>query len=120
MKKVVYGVYGTREEVIGAIHDLEAKGFDGKDITLLAEKEETLDFARYHKDLKLKVPEDSPEDDTIIDKVLKIFYDAGNLRLEDNLADAGLKEADADRYVSSVQNGGILVLLDKGKKIGGI
>ncbi|PLT35409.1 general stress protein [Bacillus sp. V5-8f] len=113
MKKEVYGVYKTREAVIAAIHDLEARGLEDEDITLLAEKEETLHFARHNEDLNLKIAIDSPEDDTIIDKVLKIFYDAGNLRPEDNLLEAGLSHEDAEKYANVVKNDGILILLER-------
>jgi hypothetical protein len=117
MVKAVHGVYKTRIDAMQAIHELEANGFNGQNITILAEKEDTLDFARHLDEVNLKTAKDSPEDDTFIDKVLKVFYDAGNLRLESNLLEAGLSEIDAAAYLSDVEQGKVLILLDQNSSI---
>ena len=48
MNKTVYGVYESNAEVIQAINALKAKGFEGDDITVVADKEETLDFTNLN------------------------------------------------------------------------
>lgn len=115
MEKTVYGVFDSSPEVIQAINALKAKGYDGDDITVIADKEETLEFADYNDTADVNTVTNTPEDESFMDKVMRFFTNEGTYGLEDRLSAAGLTDSETAAYVSDVEDGKILVLLDSDK-----
>lgn len=115
MNKTVYGVYESNAEVIQAINGLKAKGFEGEDITVVADKEETLDFTNRHRETDVHTITNVSTDDTFMDKVARFFMPDENANLSTKLADAGLSNSEAAEYVYDVERGKVLVLVEEGK-----
>ncbi|MGE6375649.1 YsnF/AvaK domain-containing protein [Peribacillus muralis] len=115
MNKTVYGVYETNAEVIQAINALKAKGFEGDDITVVADKEETLDFMYHQRETDVHTITNVSSDESFMDKVARFFMPDETADLSTRLANAGLSNSDAAENVFDVENGKVLVLVEEGK-----
>ncbi|MFJ7753345.1 YsnF/AvaK domain-containing protein [Peribacillus muralis] len=115
MNKTVYGVYETNAEVIQAINALKAKGFEGDDITVVADKEETLDFMNHQRETDVHTITNVSSDESFMDKVARFFMPDETADLSTKLANAGLSNSDAAEHVFDVENGKVLVLVEEGK-----
>ncbi|MFJ7744316.1 YsnF/AvaK domain-containing protein [Peribacillus sp. NPDC097295] len=115
MNKTVYGVYESNADVISAINALKAKGFEGEDITVVADKEETLDFTNGQRETDVHTITNVTTEDTFMDKVARFFMPDENANLSTRLADAGLSNSEAAEYVYDVERGKMLVLVKEGK-----
>ncbi|CAH0129173.1 Stress response protein YsnF [Peribacillus sp. Bi96] len=113
MNKTIYGVYESNAEVIQAIDALKAKGFEGDDITVVADKEETLDFANHQRETDVHTMTNVPNDESFMDKVARFFMPDDTADLSTRLANAGLSNSDAAEHVFDVENGKVLVLVDE-------
>ncbi|MES9736093.1 YsnF/AvaK domain-containing protein [Peribacillus frigoritolerans] len=115
MNKTVYGVYESNAEVIQAINALKAKGFEGDDITVVADKEETLDFTNHQRETDVHTMTNVPNDESFMDKVARFFMPEDTADLSTRLANAGLSNSDAAEHVFDVENGKVLVLVEEGE-----
>ncbi|MDQ0220111.1 hypothetical protein ELQ35_20395 [Peribacillus cavernae] len=115
MEKTMYGVFDSTSEVIQAIQALKAKGFEGEDITVIADKVETLNLADYKKTAGVNTVTNTPEDDGFMDKVMRFFMNEGTYGLEDRLHASGFSDSETAAYVNNVEEGKILILLDSDK-----
>ncbi|MGE7120082.1 YsnF/AvaK domain-containing protein [Peribacillus sp. NPDC046944] len=115
MNKTVYGVYESNAEVIQAINALKAKGYEGEDITVVADKEETLDFTNQQRETDVHTITNASHDDSFMDKVARFFMPDEHANLSTKLADAGLSNSEAAEYVYDVERGKVLVLVEEGK-----
>ncbi|WP_409299921.1 YsnF/AvaK domain-containing protein [Peribacillus sp. SCS-155] len=114
MDKHVYGVYDSGSKAIIAIQELKSKGYDGNDITLVADREERFDFGDFTTLNVDTITAEHDNDETFMDKVARFFsVDSGSVDLHDTLSTAGLPSTEADRYVADVEQGKILVLVDE-------
>jgi uncharacterized protein (TIGR02271 family) len=113
MNKTVYGVYESNAEVIQAINALKAKGFEGDDITVVADKEETLDFTNRQRETDVHTMTNIPNDESFMDKVARFFMPDDTADLSTRLANAGLSNSEAAEHVFDVENGKVLVLVDE-------
>ncbi|TKH05058.1 YsnF/AvaK domain-containing protein [Peribacillus simplex] len=115
MNKTVYGVYESNAEVIQAINALKAKGFEGDDITVVADKEETLDFTTHKRETDVHTMTNVPNDESFLDKVARFFMPEDTADLSTRLANAGLSNSEAAEHVFDVENGKVLVLVEEGE-----
>ncbi|MDM5211393.1 YsnF/AvaK domain-containing protein [Peribacillus sp. NJ4] len=115
MNKTVYGVYESNAEVIQAINALKAKGFEGDDITVVADKEETLDFTNQQRETDVHTMTNVPNDESFMDKVARFLMPEDTADLSTRLANAGLSNSEAAEYVFDVENGKVLVLVEEGE-----
>lgn len=117
MNKTVYGVYESNVEVIAAINELKAKGFEGDDITVVADKEETLAFTTHQRetDVDVNTITNETNEDSFMDKVARFFMPDENANLSTRLADAGLSSSEAAEHVYDVERGKILILIEEDK-----
>ncbi|WP_158555870.1 YsnF/AvaK domain-containing protein [Peribacillus glennii] len=116
MEKTVYGVFDSTPEVIQAINALKAKGYEGDDITVIADNEDKLEFAEYTDTRDVNTVTNTQEDESFMDKVMRFFMNEGTYGLEDRLSAAGLSDSETAAYVNDVEDGKILVLLDAEKE----
>jgi len=118
MNKTVYGVYTQSAEVIQAINSLKAKGYEGSDITVIAENANKLDLmGNYMIDKDVKTV--SNDEDSFMDKVAKFFtLDTNNPVEETMRTDYGFTSEESARYAEEVNNGKILVLVDQDVQLG--
>ncbi|MGE7766540.1 general stress protein [Peribacillus sp. NPDC096540] len=115
MNKTVYGVYESNAEVIQAIHALKAKGFEGDDILVVADKEETLDFTNHQEETDVHTMTNVPNDESFMDKVARFFMPDDTADLSTRLANAGLSNSEAAEHVYDVEHGKVLVLVEEGE-----
>ena len=115
MNKTVYGVYESNAEVIQAINALKAKGYEGEDITVVADKEATLDFMNQQRETDVHTITNASHDESFMDKVARFFMPDENANLSTRLADAGLSNSEAAEYVYDVERGKVLILVEEGK-----
>jgi stress response protein YsnF len=101
--------------VIQAINALKAKGFEGDDITVVADKEETLDFTNHQRETDVHTMTNVPNDESFMDKVARFFMPEDTADLSTRLANAGLSNSDAAEHVFDVENGKVLVLVEEGE-----
>lgn len=118
MNKTVYGVYTQSAEVVQAINSLKAKGYDGSDITVIADNANRLDLmGNYMIDKDVKTV--SNDEDSFMDKVAKFFtLDTNNPVEETMRTDYGFTSEESARYAEEVNNGKILVLVDQDAQLG--
>ena len=117
MSKTVYGVYTETVEVIQAINSLKAKGYDGSDITVLADNADKLDLLdNYTLDRDVKTV--SNDGDSFVDKVVKFFTLDTNNPVEETLrTDYGFTSEESAQYAEDVNNGKVLVLIDQAANV---
>ncbi|MFE0505513.1 YsnF/AvaK domain-containing protein [Peribacillus butanolivorans] len=115
MNKTVYGVYESNAEVIQAINALKAKGFEGDDILVVADKEETLDFTNHQRETDVHTMTNVPNDESFMDKVARFFMPDDTADLSTRLADAGLSNSEAAEHVYDIEQGKVLVLVEEGE-----
>ncbi|MFS0780440.1 general stress protein [Bacillus sp. 1P06AnD] len=112
MAKKVYGVYETGSEVKQVIRALTVQGVEEDDITVIADREETLAF-RHYQQSGVETITNSEENETFMDKVIHFFTDDESSAINDCLEDYGFTKEERDLYLRDVQHGKILVLVDE-------
>lgn len=119
MNKTVYGVYTESVEVVQAINSLKAKGYEGSDITVVADNADKLGIMdNYTLDSDVKTV--SNNDESFMDKVAKFFTMETNNPVEETLrTDYGFTHEESARYAEDVNNGKVLVLVDQDSLLGG-
>lgn len=118
MNKTVYGVYTESVEVVQAINSLKAKGYEGSDITVMADKADKLDMMdTYTLDKDVKTVANN--EDSFMDKVAKFFTLDTNNPVEETLrTDYGFTSEESARYAEEVNNGKVLVLINQDANLG--
>ena len=113
MNKKVYGVYTRSAEVVQVINSLKAKGYDGSDITVVADNADKLNpMGNQTRDKEVKTI--SNGEDSFMDKVAKFFAMDTNNPVEEKMrTDYGFTSEESARYAEEVNNGRILVLIDQ-------
>ncbi|MGN1400196.1 MAG: general stress protein [Bacillus sp. (in: firmicutes)] len=111
MEKTVYGVYDDGASVMRAIEVLETKGYEEKNITIIADSKERLrPIAKSdHNHVKTIAEKDAKK--SLADKLLNFFYDKSP-DISEHLERQGLSKNEASAYMKDIHNGKILVLLD--------
>ena len=113
MNKKVYGVYTRSAEVVQVINSLKAKGYDGSDITVVADNADKLN-PMGNQTIDKEVKTISNGEDSFMDKVAKFFAMDTNNPVEEKMrTDYGFTSEESARYAEEVNNGRILVLIDQ-------
>lgn len=115
METKVYGVF-QQNEAIQEIEALQAKGYKGKEITVLASSEEELERLDTKELEHVKTFSDE-DDESLVDKVARIFLNIGKEDLTDKLAGAGLSDMEVHAYMKEINDGKIVVLVNQGSHI---
>ncbi len=118
MNKTVYGVYTRSAEVVQVINSLKAKGYDGSDITVVADNADKLN-PMGNQTIDKEVKTISNGEDSFMDKVAKFFAMDTNNPVEETMrTDYGFTSEESARYAEEVNNGRILVLIDQDTLLG--
>jgi len=115
METKVYGVF-HQNEAVQEIQALQAKGYKGKEITVLASSEEELERLDTKELEHVKTFSDE-DDESLVDKVARIFLNIGKEDLTDKLADAGLSDTEVHAYMKEINEGKVIVLVNEGSHI---
>lgn len=115
METKVYGVF-HQNEAIQEIQALQAKGYKGKEITVLAKSEEELERLGENGLEHVKTFSDE-DDESLVDKVARIFMNIGKEDLTDKLAGAGLSDTEAHAYMKEINEGKVVVLVNEGSHL---
>jgi Heat induced stress protein YflT len=101
MNQTVYGIFPSSDEVIQAIRLLKQKGYRAEDITLIANKKESLDFTDdYASDNVNTLTNEEP---TFMEKVSHFF--------KAESTSVGMSDAEVTYYAEEIEQGNILVLV---------
>ncbi|MFE4896924.1 general stress protein [Peribacillus butanolivorans] len=112
MGTTLYGVFDSNPEVIKEIQTLKVKGVRDEEITVIADKEEDLNFADEKQQSDVDVITNSDKD-SFIEKVRHFFLNEGSKDMRNRLGDLGLADSVATAYINEVQAGKFLILLDE-------
>ena len=117
MRKKVYGIFDSHLEVVSAINVLKAKGYNGNEILVVADKEDKLDFITNNPTTDVNVVKDEYRDESFMKKI-KNFFTGEDDSLTERLVSMGLTDRDATDYSGNVKAGKILVLIEEKSNIG--
>ncbi|MFD6440821.1 general stress protein, partial [Peribacillus sp. NPDC060186] len=112
MGTTLYGVFDSNPEVIKEIQTLKVKGVRDEEITVIADKEEDLNFADEKQQSDVDVITNSDKD-SFIEKVRHFFLNEGSRDMRSRLGDLGLADSVVTAYINEVEAGKFLILLDE-------
>lgn len=104
--KKFIGTFHTEEETIRKIQELKSQGYDAEDIYAVARDEHDISMVRGRTDVDVQAAEGS-----WIDRFMAFL--SGEEPVRGALRNMGLTEAECDRYYNEIDNGAILLYVDK-------
>ncbi|KOF11968.1 hypothetical protein AC739_00160 [Planococcus glaciei] len=107
------GVYDVQAEVLSQVNELKAQGYSEDDIYVIARDNDQLNMIRRQTDVNLDTQgsTDHQQDEGFMGKFVNFLSGDDNTRSAfDNM---GLDPADRDAYYHQVENGKILLYVDK-------
>ncbi len=116
MSKSVYGIYESSPLAVKAIRELESKGYEGHDIIVVADKEDSLDLRESTAGDNVRLVSEGSGDESFLDKVIRFFSGESEQpnTLEDKLTDYGVSRSDTAVYAKDIEKGHIVVLVEQG------
>ncbi|MBA9028552.1 general stress protein [Peribacillus huizhouensis] len=119
MRRKVYGILNSDEEVVKAINELKSKGYAGNEILVVADKEDQLNFVTNNLTTDVNVVADEHRGKSWMAKVKNFFIgEDEDDSLTEQLVTLGLTDRDAADYSVNVKAGEILVLIEENNDIG--
>ncbi|WP_434400134.1 YsnF/AvaK domain-containing protein [Planococcus sp. 11815] len=100
------GTFDTETEVLKKIEDMKAQGSREEDMYVMARNEDQISMVRGRTDVDYKSSEGN-----WMDKFMGFL--SGNEPTREAFSNMGVDEAEADRYYNEVQNGKILLFVDR-------
>lgn len=120
MANIVVGAFTTESEAAAAVHDLEIKGYDAENVTMLMNRpasKKLEEHTNVHVEDSLYNRDAS---ETFWDKIKRGFLqDVGpndTLTPFDMLVSYGLSEEQAEEYAHVLETGNIIVIASEGKR----
>lgn len=118
MAKIIVGTYHSKEEAIKAITIFELTGHESKNIIVLTNRENAKTL-----NIKITVKTDAPdnkEEPSFTNKFKNFFTRKNDFELDtvEKLVDYGLTHADAEKCLTEVKAGKIVVLADDKLRMG--
>ncbi|KSU84505.1 conserved domain-containing protein [Fictibacillus enclensis] len=122
MSKQVIGVYDSEEAVVTAVQQLQNKGYDTDDISVVTNHERSHDNIEMRTGAEVdNLAELNKEEETLFDKIKNAFTDdeprRDNTNLGERLEDLGLPSSTASSYATDVEAGKILLVVDSDRDI---
>lgn len=104
--KTFIGVYHSESEVIAEINNLKTQGFTENDIYVIAKDKDDISMVRGRTNADVQTTEGS-----WMDRFMAFM--SGEEPVRGAFRHMGLSDAEADRYYTEVENGGILLYVDR-------
>ena len=101
------GIYLSEDEVVQQIQLLLLEGYDESDIYVVGKNEEDISMVRGRTD----VDTETTDDENWFDRF--ITFISGEEPVKDALEKSGIPEADRNQFYRDIENGGILLYVDK-------
>ncbi|MDM5198211.1 YsnF/AvaK domain-containing protein [Fictibacillus enclensis] len=122
MSKQVIGVYDSEEAVVTAVQQLQNKGYDTDDISVVTNHERNHDSIEMRTGAEVdNLAELNKQEQTLFDKIKNAFTDdeprRDNTNLGERLEDLGLPSSTASSYATDVEAGKILLVVDSDRDI---
>ncbi|SDM51435.1 conserved domain-containing protein [Fictibacillus solisalsi] len=122
MSKQVIGVYDSEEAVVTAVQQLQNKGYDTDDISVVTNHERNHDAIEMRTGAEVdNLAELNKQEETLFDKIKNAFTDdeprRDNTNLGERLEDLGLPRSTASSYATDVEAGKILLVVDSDGEI---
>lgn len=106
MDKQVIGVFHSEEEAIRKIEDLKAQGYDNSDIYAVAKNEDDISMVRGRTNVDVR-----SAGGNWFDRFVSFI--TGEEPVREAMRNMGLSGPDMDRYYQEIEDGGILLYVDK-------
>ncbi|MFS0644658.1 YsnF/AvaK domain-containing protein [Siminovitchia sp. 179-K 8D1 HS] len=106
MDKKVVGVFHSEEEAIRKIDELEAQGYDASDIYAVAQDENDISMVRGQTNVDVR-----SAGGNWFDRFVGFL--TGEEPVREAMRNMGLSGSDMDRYYQEIEDGGILLYVDK-------
>ncbi|WP_100398445.1 general stress protein [Bacillus sp. FJAT-44742] len=120
MANRVVGVYDSKKKLLENVEELKAKGIDASDISIVAKDDDTANFYGEQTGAQTMADTyDADKDEGFFEKVKAAFQTKGEVEtsdartLTDKFMTLGLPEEEARKYHDKVEDGGIVVLVDR-------
>ncbi|MDN4525958.1 YsnF/AvaK domain-containing protein [Fictibacillus fluitans] len=122
MSKQVIGVYDSEEAVVTAVQQLQNKGYDTDDISVVTNHERSHDNIEMRTGAEVdNLAELNRQEQTLFDKIKNAFTDdeprRDNTNLGERLEDLGIPSSTASSYATDVEAGKILLVVDSDRDI---
>ena len=120
MAKLIIGSYTTEENAINAINTYELKGHEAKNITLLTNSSQP-EKIESKTDVNVSSISDDVEESTdLLTKIKRFIINYPDIELDtiEKLVNFGLSKEQAERALTKVQAGKIVVLADDELRMG--
>ncbi|MDM5337359.1 YsnF/AvaK domain-containing protein [Fictibacillus enclensis] len=122
MSKQVIGVYDSEEAVVTAVQQLQNKGYDTDDISVVTNHERNHDAIEMRTGAEVdNLAELNKQEQTLFDKIKNAFTDdeprRDNTNLGERLEDLGIPSSTASSYATDVEAGKILLVVDSDRDI---
>jgi uncharacterized protein (TIGR02271 family) len=106
MDKKVIGVFHSEEEAIRTIEELKAQGYENSDIYAVAKDEDDISMVRGRTNVDVRSAEGNWFDRFV-------SFITGEEPVREAMRNMGLSGPDMDRYYREIEDGGILLYVDK-------
>ncbi|AOH56016.1 hypothetical protein ABE28_016770 [Peribacillus muralis] len=110
MDKNVYGVFDSNPELLAAIHDLQAKGVTGIQMTVAADIKNDVQLGNEHTDILIIANQDK---DTFLEKIIHFFTEEGSGDLRTFFTKYGYSVTETNAILEEVKAKKFILLLDE-------
>ncbi|WP_445002243.1 general stress protein [Exiguobacterium alkaliphilum] len=104
----IIGIFSTEQEVMDQVDELRTAGEAEKNMHVVAKRDGEISALRYHTDVNAEA---GIRDVNWLDRVKSFLH--GSDRIRDELRNMGLSDAEAEEYYTAIDNGKLLLYVDK-------
>ncbi|MCT4795513.1 general stress protein [Exiguobacterium alkaliphilum] len=104
----IIGLFSSEQEVMDQVDELRTAGEAEKNMHVVAKRDGEISALRYHTDVNAEA---GIRDVNWLDRVKSFLH--GSDRIRDELRNMGLSDAEAEEYYTAIDNGKLLLYVDK-------
>ncbi|KDN57844.1 MAG: general stress protein [Exiguobacterium sp.] len=104
----IIGLFSSEQEVMDKVDELRTAGEAEKNMHVVAKRDGEISALRYHTDVNAEA---GIRDVNWLDRVKSFLH--GSDRIRDELRNMGLSDAEAEEYYTAIDNGKLLLYVDK-------
>ncbi|MGG1575207.1 general stress protein [Fictibacillus sp. NRS-1165] len=120
MGKHVIGVYESEEAAVSAVQQLQSRGYDTDEISVVTNHDHYTDTVETITGATVENVEE-PHKESLLDKLKAAFLDDEYMKsknsLGEKLSDYGIPDREAASYASEVESGKILLMVDSDRNL---